>query len=66
MMFSVRPSEEAIQRYRPSGEWRADEWYWPTRVERVEALPRNQMGNGRGHGCVPGASETGLATAITA
>ena len=20
------------------------EWYWPTRVERVEALPRNQMG----------------------
>jgi cyclohexanecarboxylate-CoA ligase len=20
------------------------EWYWPTRVERVEALPRNHMG----------------------
>ena len=24
MMFSVRPSEEAIRRYRASGEWRAD------------------------------------------
>jgi non-ribosomal peptide synthetase component E (peptide arylation enzyme) len=20
------------------------EWYWPTRVERVDALPRNHMG----------------------
>lgn len=66
-MFSVRPPEEAIQRYRTSGEWRADEWYWPTRVERVEALPRNQMGKvERARLRAWLASETGLATAITA
>jgi cyclohexanecarboxylate-CoA ligase len=40
------------------------EWYWPTRVERVEALPRNQMGKvERARPRAWLASETGLATA---
>jgi hypothetical protein len=28
----------------PKAALRMTEWYWPTRVERVEALPRNHMG----------------------
>jgi cyclohexanecarboxylate-CoA ligase len=40
------------------------EWYWPTRVERVEVLPRNQMGKvQRARLRAWLAGETGLATA---
>jgi cyclohexanecarboxylate-CoA ligase len=40
------------------------EWYWPTRVERVEALPRNHMGKvERARLRAWLASETGLSAA---
>ena len=43
------------------------EWYWPIRVERVQALPRNQMGKAeRARLRVWLANETRPATAITA